>query len=430
MFNYPIAISLSPNTEIDDVLQAIRTLLQPWMWKEGSQINKVERWFCEYFGVKSAVSFNSGRSALYALLNTFEIGEGDEVIIQAFTCVAVADPILWAGAKPVFVDIDESLNIDYRLIERKITDKTKAIIVQHTFGVPANLDKITKIAQKHNILLIEDCAHSLGAKYEGKKLGSIGDAAFFSFGRDKVISSVFGGIAIINSTLNQNKYGSGLPRTVPCSGAGAKLREIQNNLGYPSYIWILQQVLHPIAFAIILPLYNLIVGKIILFILINLRILSKPVYIDELTGRKPKVFPFKYPNALAILLLKQLIKLEVYNDRRRKIADFYYKNLIKNENIVLPQTISGSIYLRFNMLMRNAQNVIEKAKKDGVILGNWYHNIIDPNGVEFEKIGYSLGSCKKAEDFATQSINLPTYPRLNEDNIKRVIKLINEYVRN
>ena len=172
------------------------------------------------------------------------------------------------------------------------------------------------------------------------------------------------------------------------------------------------------------------IGKLILFLFINTKVLSKPVNKEELRGEMPKVFPFKYPNALAILLLKQLIKLEVYNDRRRKIADFYYKNLIKNENIVLPQKISGSIYLRFNVLMRNARNVIEKAKKDGVILGNWYHNIIDPNGVEFEKIGYSLGSCKKAEDFATRSINLPTYPRLNEDNIKRVIKLINEYVKN
>ena len=414
MFNYPIVISLSPNTEIDDVLQATRTLLQPWMWKEGSQINKVELWFCEYFGVKSAVSFNSGRSALYALLNTFEIGEGDEVIIQAFTCVAVADPILWAGAKPVFVDIDESLNIDYRLIERKITGKTKAIIVQHTFGVPANLDKITKIAQKHNILLIEDCAHSLGAKYEGKKLGSIGDAAFFSFGRDKVISSVFGGTAIINQKSKIKNQ---------------KLRNIQNNLEFPGYFWVLQQLLHPIAFFFILPLYNLVIGKLILFLFINTKVLSKPVNKEELRGEMPKVFPFKYPNALAILLLKQLIKLEVYNDRRRKIADFYYKNLIKNENIVLPQKISGSIYLRFNVLMRNARNVIEKAKKDGVILGNWYHNIIDPNGVEFGKIGYCLGSCRKAEDYACRSINLPTYPLLNIEKVRRVVGLINKYVR-
>ena len=171
------------------------------------------------------------------------------------------------------------------------------------------------------------------------------------------------------------------------------------------------------------------IGKLILFLFINTKVLSKPVNKEELRGEMPKVFPFKYPNALAILLLKQLIKLEVYNDRRRKIADFYYKNLIKNENIVLPQKISRSIYLRFNVLMRNARKVIEKAKKHGVILGNWYHNIIDPNGVEFGKIGYCLGSCRKAEDYACRSINLPTYPLLNIEKVRRVVGLINKYVR-
>ena len=120
------------------------------------------------------------------------IGEGDEVLVQAFTCVAVPNSVLWAQATPVYADIDATLNIDPIDVEKKITNRTKAIIVQHTFGIPADMDALVALAKKHNILLIEDCAHSLGATYKGKKVGTFGDAAFFSFGRDKVVSSVFG----------------------------------------------------------------------------------------------------------------------------------------------------------------------------------------------------------------------------------------------
>ncbi|OGG26763.1 hypothetical protein A2960_01155 [Candidatus Gottesmanbacteria bacterium RIFCSPLOWO2_01_FULL_39_12b] len=416
MFNYPIAISLSPNTDDDDIRQAVKILFQPWCWKKGREIDRVEKWFCDYFGVPEAVSFNSGISALFALLKAFEIGKDDEVLIQAFTCVAVVEPILWTGGRPVFVDIDEGFNLDYRLIEQKITRKTRAIIVQNTFGTPANIDKITKIVQKHNLILIEDCAHSLGGEFKGGKLGSFGDAAFFSFGRDKVISSVFGGMAIINLKFNP-----------PAGGQNQKLREIQKNLEYPSYFWILQQLLHPIAFACILPLYNLILGKIILFLLMKARILSKPVYKEELIGEKPKTFPFKYPNALASLLIRQLDKLKNYNDKRNQIADYYYKYLEKKKSIILPPYVNGSIFLRFNILINNANKVFAKAKKNKVVLGNWYHNVIDPEGVELEKIGYIPGRCPKAESYAKRSVNLPTYPRLNEDNINQVVKLINKY---
>lgn len=412
MFKSPIAIGLSPNTQSDDFWEALKTIFQPWLWQSGKALGKVENWFEEYLAVDEVFLFNSGRSALLAVLNSFEIGLGDEVLIQAFTCVAVPDPIIWSGAKPVYVDIDETLNIDPRLIEKHITDKTKAIIVQHTFGIPAKIELIKKIAQKYNLILIEDCAHSLGSEISGKKVGTFGDAAIFSFGRDKVISSVFGGMAIINS---QPKAGRPLAE---------KLREFHKRIKYPSYFWIFQQLLHPIFFSLILPLYNIYLGKFILVILQKLSLLSKPIYKEETSGGKPEIFPKRYPNALALFLLTQLQKLEIYNKRRVQIAHYYYKELSDKTNIKMPFKINGSNYLRFNIMTNKAKEIFSNAKRNKIILGNWYRNVIDPMGVNFGKIGYKIGSCPMAEKVATLSVNLPTYPKLSQMDLDKIISLI------
>ena len=231
--NNPIAISLSPNTDKKDVQEAVRVMFSPWSWKDGSAIGKVESWFKHEYAAGASVSFNSGRSALYALLKSFEIKEGDEVILQAFTCVAVCDAILWCGVKPVFVDIDRTLNVDPTDLEKKITSETRAIIVQHTFGIPAQIKEISVIAKKHNLILIEDCAHCLGAAVENRKLGTFGDAAFFSFGRDKIVSSVFGGLAIIKPNFKTEIK---------------NLKKMHEDLSFPSYGWIFQQIVHPIFF--------------------------------------------------------------------------------------------------------------------------------------------------------------------------------------
>jgi len=195
----PITISLSPNTEKDDILLALRLIFQPWKWKRGKAIKELENQFKEYLGVKYAFSFNSGRSSLMAILSSLDLEQGSEVLLQAFTCNAAANPILWSGLKPIYVDCDEDdFNIDVENLERKITSKSRVVIVQHTFGLPAEMDKILDIVRQNNLILNEDCAHSLGAKYRGQKMGTFGKAAFFSFSRDKIISSIYGGMAVTN----------------------------------------------------------------------------------------------------------------------------------------------------------------------------------------------------------------------------------------
>ncbi len=407
MLGRPITISLSPNTESDDVWLAFKTLFSPQIWKEGGAIEDVKQWFRNYFSVDSAVSFNSGRSALLAILKAFGIGEGDEVLVQAFTCVAVPNSVLWAGAKPVYVDIDETLNMDPIDVEKKITKKTKALIVQHTFGIPAQIDALTKVAKKHNLIVVEDCAHALGATYKGKKLGTLGDAAFFSFGRDKVVSSVFGGMAIINGKWQM---------------ANGKLKQYQETLLYPSYFWIFQQLFHPVAFSLILMSYNFLIGKIFLVIFQKLRLLSFPVYPEEKKGKQPSDFPAKFPHALAILLIRQLKKLERYNENRKQVADFYRTQLQRRDASLTPP-VSGAIYLRFPLLSSKSTQIIQQARHHGIYLGNWYHNVIDPTGVDYQAIGYMLGSCPKAEKTATQIVNLPT--RITLDQANKVIEAIN-----
>jgi len=411
IFKYPIAISLSPNTDKDDIWQAYKTIMQPWNWKDGTSIKRVEERFKQFEDVDNPIMFNSGRSALLAILVAFDIGKGDEVLIQAFTCVAVPDAILWAGANPIYVDIDDSLNIDPMLLEKHINKKTKAIVVQHTFGIPARIELIKKIAQKYNLILIEDCAHSLGATFNGITLGKFGDATFFSFGRDKVVSSVFGGMATIKPKFKMQN---------------SKLKKYHENLPYPGTFWIFQQLLHPILLAIILPLYNFQIGKVILFASQKFRLLSFPVYEQEKKGTRPEIFPARFPNALAQLILLQLNKLETYNRQREKNATYYFRQLGKLNNIKLPPKIEGAIYLRFNILMPEAQKLLSLAKERKILLGNWYRNVIDPIGVDFEKVRYKNEQCPNAERVAKLSLNLPTYPRLTNSDLKSVVDLIRQ----
>ena len=406
----PIAISLSPNTQKDDVILALRLLLKPRVWIKGKETIKLENDFKKYLGCPFAFSFDSGRSSLLAILKCLGIGPGDEVLLQAFTCVAVVNPILWVGAKPVFVDIEkDGFNMDPVDLKKKITKRSKVLIIQHTFGQPARLQQILKIARNRRLLVVEDCAQALGAEYQGRKVGTFGIAAIFSFGRDKVISSVFGGMAVTSD-----------------SQLGEKLEDFQKNLKFPSKFWVFQQLLHPLAFSLILPVYNFFnLGKVILVGLQKLHLLSFPVTWEEKRGKKPKSLPLRLPNALAVLTQNQLKKVEEMNKHRKKIAQFYQREL-QGLDLKLPREEKGSksIFLRFCVKTKNAQSLYGFAKKKKILLGRWYSQIIDPRGTDLQRIGYKMGSCPQAEKTAKVCLNLPTYPRLTFPEAQRVISLI------
>jgi perosamine synthetase len=446
----PVSISLSPNTEKDDVSLAFLLLWQSWRWKgspsthstgsgqaNSGQVAYLENEFKNYLGVKYAISFNSGRSSLMAILSAIKgislADARDEVLLQAFTCNAVPNPVIWSGLKPVYVDINEqTFNIDVEDLKRKITSRSRAVIVQHTFGLPAEMDKIVKICQENNLILIEDCAHSLGATYKkpasvesfgvAKKVGTMGQISFFSFSRDKVISSVYGGMVVTNDDK-----------------LAEKIRNYQEKIGYPSSGWILQQLLHPILMNwLILPTYKYF-GKYLFVLFQELNILSKAVSLKEKKGERPNYFPKRLPNALAILAQNQFKKVEKFNTDRKKIADFYYKELA-NTNYELPITNEGNIFLRFTVKHPQAHEIIRKAWDNNLLIGDWYTAPIAPDYNKLEKIkynkslssisdniGYGVGSCPIAEKLAKITLNLPTHINISEDDARKVVKFLKKW---
>lgn len=408
----PISISLSPNIEKDDIVLVLKLIFQPWKWKKGGGISKLENQFRDYFRVKHALSFNSGRSALLAILKSLKLNPGDEVLFQAFTCNAVVNPIQWAGLKPRYIDCNEDdFNIDTADLKRKISSKSKALIVQHTFGLPGDLREIQKLCQEHNLILIEDCAHSLGAEYNGKKVGSFGRAAFFSFSRDKVISSVYGGMAITND-----------------DELAGNLKKYQTEIKYPSYFWVKQQLLHPLLMDwLILPSYS-VFGKYLLFFLQSIRILSKAVHWKEKIGKKPSYFPCRLPNALALLALNQFKKIEKFSLHRKELADFYYKNL-RNSSFSLPREFSERkhIFLRFPIKRKNAHLIIRKAWKKNILIGDWYTSVVAPDDTKLERVWYEIGTCPKAEKLAKETLNLPTHINISKKEAGVVIEFLKEH---
>ncbi len=161
------------------------------------KVKEFENEFCSFFKAKHSLAVTSGTAALRVALAALGIGSGDEVITQTFTFVATAEAIIEANATPVFAEINNTLNIDPELIESKITQKTKAIIVVHMLGVPCEIDKIKRICKKYNLFLIEDTAWGCGGRFGDEYLGTIGDIGTFSFDFAKTITTGEGGMLLI-----------------------------------------------------------------------------------------------------------------------------------------------------------------------------------------------------------------------------------------
>ena len=174
--------------------RAVLEVLDSGMLAQGKKVAEFEQEFATFIGVKHAIATSNGTTALHAALLGHNITAGDEVITSPFSFVATANAIKMAGAVPVFVDIDENtFNINPHLIESAINSKTKAIMPVHLFGLPAEMDTIIKIAQKHNLIIIEDACQAHGAEYNGKKAGSFGTGCF-SFYATKNMTTGEGGM--------------------------------------------------------------------------------------------------------------------------------------------------------------------------------------------------------------------------------------------
>tara|TARA_B100000886_G_scaffold335772_1_gene293388 strand:- start:382 stop:1500 length:1119 start_codon:yes stop_codon:yes gene_type:complete len=199
----PISNIKLKKTDINYLKECIES---GWVSSQGKFVNKFEKMFAKFCGTKFAISTSNGTSALHLALLALGIKPGDEVIVPSFTFISTANAVKYTGAKPVFIDSDpESWNISPSSIEAAINTKTKAIIIVHIYGHPADMETILKVSQKYRIPIVEDAAEAHGAEYDGKTVGSFGELATFSFYGNKIITTGEGGIITTNSKMHMEK---------------------------------------------------------------------------------------------------------------------------------------------------------------------------------------------------------------------------------
>lgn len=398
-----ISTDFAPNEQLDDAWLSLKLIFQPWRWINGPEIDLLKKQFLTQFQIsnlKFQISlFLSGRSALYHLIKSFNLPDQSQIIVQAFTCEAVVLPIIEAKARPIYIDIEqETLSMNIEDLRKKISANCRVLILQHTFGLtPKYREEILKLAKEKNLILIEDLAHGFNSTiFKSNNYSLISNNYFLiSFGRSKPFSSVFGG-AIISLD-----------------------KKIDFKLIEPAYSQIFNLLLYkPIALLIKLT-YNIFIGKAIHKIVNSLSLLSKEISDQEKRGEYDSYFDKAYPNALAILLLHQLNKLNQMQEKRLKIVKYYLKNL-EIENCKLK--ISNNAMLRFPLLVNNRDKIIEKARQHNVFLGLWYNQVVAPKSLDLNKVFYQKGSCPIAENICKKIINLPTL--ITEKEAKKICTLL------
>src|SRR3984885_9061973 len=189
----------SPDINEQDI-EAVTAVLRTPHLSLGPKLEEFERLIARYLGASDAVAVSSGTSALHLCIRALGISDGDEVIVPSFAFVAVANAVRYERAIPVFVDVDSAtLNLDPKRLEAAITNRTKAMILVHTFGVPAEMERLLEVSKRHGLAVIEDACEAIGAEYCGRKVGTFGDVATFAFYPNKQITTGEGGAVVTNN---------------------------------------------------------------------------------------------------------------------------------------------------------------------------------------------------------------------------------------
>ncbi|MBI2309370.1 DegT/DnrJ/EryC1/StrS family aminotransferase [Candidatus Collierbacteria bacterium] len=431
-----ITNSLGSNYSSADLTLAIKLLFQPWKWLKGKETSLLEQTLLAKFvkfrpaeaGRNNDVSirlFLKGRQAIYEALKILKIGQGDEVIVQAFTCVAVVQPILDLGAIPIYVDVGpKNLNPSLAQIKKSVSPKTKALILQHTLGyLNRENDQIVNWCRNHKIIVIQDLAHALGAEarwlddYDGyddnnllhhpNTLNTLNhpicpDAIILSFSQDKVIDGVSGGALISSLKSHRQSFQS------------------INQLINWSKINITKSLFYPLLTSTIRQTYNIGLGKIIHFVGKELDLLPSSLDApDKLTS---------LPNALAALILNQLSKLEKIIVHRRNIALIYDHVIYKRLKLIIALDIKNGSNLRYPVWVGNRDELEKKLTKHGFyLMDHWYDAPVSPKWVDNSRVKYRLGSCRNAENLSLHILNLPTHINIDQNKAKILAELINKY---
>lgn len=407
----PIFTGYAP-TEGKVQMQRAAAQFLPWRWftwRSTVGAQATEQWLKTYYNGLHTHTIDSGRAALQILLETQRLKPGDEVLVQAYTCLVVINAIRWAGGTPVFVDIKPNLTMDPRDAAKKITPRTRVIIIQHTFGIPADTKALLALATKHQLFSIEDCAHALGVYTETKQLlGTLADAAIISFGSDKVVSASRGGAII----TRHKAISKAISKRI-------------NGLAPMPISYLIPHLLRVIWFYFGKNTYHWGTGKWLMAVMAKLGLSNRIIYPSEKQGTHMQPFPTRWPNALTTLVAPQLNALERIQSKRLAQTK-RYTHEITNPEFVIPADIGHVPLLRLPGLVNDPNKWQQAAQTAGIFLGDWYQTVVAPNATP-QVSGYEPGSCPRAEQLAAQSINLPTGPWLTATEQGKVIAFINSF---
>jgi len=344
--------------EIDKVIKSHKYILGP-------QVKEFEEDMRKFCDVKHAVGCASGTDALVLALKALDVQEDDEVITTTFTFFATAGAISRVGAKPIFVDINpDTFNIDQHKIEDSITPKTKVIIVVHLFGQPAEMDKIMEIAQKHDLKVIEDNAQGIGAKFDERIAGTIGDIGTLSFFPSKNLGAMGdAGMCLTNDDT-----------------LAARLVQLRVHGENPRY-------------------YHKWVG-------LNSRL-------DTIQAAVLKV---KLPH------------LENWSESRRKNAHYYYKNFSDLPQIKTPfiHEKATSIYNQFTLIAEDRDKLLEHLRKNNIGCAVYYPKPLHIQEC-FSKLGYKKGDLPIAEEISQKVISIPIFSEITREQQDYVIESIKDF---
>lgn len=394
----PIHHTFAPLADTRQCLLALKLLFTPWHWRRGPATDDLRRKLRDRFDADPFL-FASGREGLLALFNALHCGPGDEIIVQGYTCIVVPNAITAAGATPIFVDIEkETLSLDPALVLAAITPKTKAIVCQHTFGIPAPLEELRKICDERRLPLIEDCAHVIS-----DDVGTAGDFVMLSFGRDKAISGVAGG-AIISKRPD----------------VSARLRRLEDGALDLSLLMIKRFLLYPLIYALAKPVYGIGLGKLFLKLCGMFRILPAIVTADEKAGHQSPIL-HRIPSACAALALDQLERLESINEQRRTLVRYYLEASARHGWPVLHGIRADLPLQKYPLFIAGAEAIRRQLKKQNIHLHDgWTGCVICPETADASAAGYRDGDDPRAEEVCEQILTLPTHPGMTMRQAERL----------
>ena len=398
---------LGGTTTVGDCLVALRYLVDPRRLTRGPAIDVYEREFARRVGVRYGFSFSSGRIGLYGVLRALGIGPGDEVLIQVPTHIVVANAIRFAGARPVYVDCRlDSYNIDLDDAARKITPRTKALLLQHTFGIPVDLDAALALARQHKLEVIEDCVHALGATYKGKPVGSFGRAAFFSTEETKTISSTMGGMLVTDDPDLASWLGT-FQAACPWPPAPLTRR-------YLVKLALYYLLLHPSVHGPMRALYERLGER---------HPLPRPLGQEEHRGVRPAVYEQRLSNAQAAIALRQLRRLDRNLAHRRQVAGAIDRWLTARGHTT-PVAPAGSVpaMVRYPLWVEDRAAAVAATRRD-LVLGTWFRSVLEDAASPVHG-DYPAGACPRAEAAARHLINLPTHGRMTVEDAQRVLATV------